>query len=65
MKQHVVKLTDEQIDALQHACDVAGINSKSEATREALRVFCKQYGVKFPVYNPKWGGYRGGKTDVQ
>ena len=64
MKQHVVKLTCEQIDALQHACDVAGI-SKSEATRKALRLFCKQNGVKFPVYNPKWGGYRGGKTDVQ
>jgi hypothetical protein len=64
MKSHIVKLTDEQFDALQTVYKSAGYKTLSDVTRDALHAFCDDHGVLFPVTVSNWGGKRsGGKNE--
>jgi len=63
-KQIKVYLTDAQVTALNLATTKSGL-SASDARREALRLFCKSYGVVFPDDMPQHGGTRARDFDPE
>jgi hypothetical protein len=50
------RVSPPEYDAFEDAMKKAGIKNKSDAVREALRLFCESQGIDYPETEYQWGG---------